>query len=85
MPAGRARGTRLCLAAKLVHRSAFRFPTQHQAVGVASMLNLIKQKPPCGGFVFKKKVRVGIEPTNKSFADSRLTTWPPHREIVNIL
>ena len=21
---------------------------------------------------------MGIEPTNKSFADSRLTTWPPH-------
>ena len=30
-------------------------------------------------FRTKNKVRVGIEPTNKSFADSRLTTWPPHR------
>ena len=25
------------------------------------------------------KVRAGIEPANMSFADSRLTTWPPHR------
>lgn len=32
----------------------------------------------------KRKVRVGIEPTNKSFADSRLTTWPPHRNKIKL-
>ena len=32
----------------------------------------------------KNKVRVGIEPTNKSFADSRLTTWPPHHHKTTI-
>ena len=30
------------------------------------------------------KVRAGIEPANMSFADSRLTTWPPHRNIKSV-
>ena len=31
-----------------------------------------------------RKVRAGIEPANMSFADSRLTTWPPHRNIKSV-